>query len=200
MDACVVEAAVGCAASVGWVCVATVGAGVAAAGAQAASSKAAGRRRLNLAKVMGFSLFDFKKEALGCASLLVVLGRHAAGGPVEAGILSPADQLVGLLIPQVQEDALEAGQQGDGLHILEGGVLVMGALQVVVGNARRQVVQVVEADVAREPLQKARQLGSTRRLPGRCSGSPTPRAAASKRLRTGAARRRDTRQSWRRRP
>lgn len=67
-------------------------------------------------------------------------------------------KLPALLIPEAKRQTSQAGSQGNGLDLLEEAVALVTLLQVVVGNARTQVVDMVEADVARKPLQHLRQL------------------------------------------
>ena len=76
----------------------------------------------------------------------------------ELSYVRVADQLPALLVPEVKRQALQAGPQRDGLDLLEQPLALVAVLQVVVGNARAQMVDVVEADTGREPLQHAGQL------------------------------------------
>src|SRR6185503_6080110 len=69
-----------------------------------------------------------------------------------------ADQLALAFVPQPQVHGLEAFPQRQRLDLLEQRVVLVAFLQVVIRDARRQVVDVVEADVAAEPLQDRRQL------------------------------------------
>ena len=68
------------------------------------------------------------------------------------------DQLALLLVPQVQPQRFQAAPKRDRRHILELRVLFHTLLQRIVRDARAQVVDVVEPNVASEPLQHLRQL------------------------------------------
>src|SRR5215207_4704669 len=63
-----------------------------------------------------------------------------------------------LLVPQLQARRAEAVPQRERRDGVEGGVLVVRALKVVVGDARVEVVHVVQPDVAGEELQRLREL------------------------------------------
>ena len=68
-----------------------------------------------------------------------------------------ADHLLAVFIPEAIAERLEASEQRDGFHLLENRNLVVSALQIVVRDARAEVVDVVEANIAGEPLKDARQ-------------------------------------------
>ena len=90
-------------------------------------------------------------------------GHLAAGGSLalfapDLAQVAVADEPAFLLIPQPERERLEAADERDGLHRLKQRLGLVAFLEVVVRNARAQVVDVVEADVAREPLQHLRQL------------------------------------------
>src|SRR5688572_6882835 len=79
-------------------------------------------------------------------------------GPEPAADLTEVQQSLSLLVPDVQGHAFKAMPQRQGigqLQFLDG---LVAAFEIVVWNAWAQVVNVVETDVAREPLQNARQL------------------------------------------
>jgi hypothetical protein len=57
-----------------------------------------------------------------------------------------------LLVPQIIGHRLEAVQNGHSLHFFENGVGAVAALEVIVGNARAEVVDVVKTDIPSEPL------------------------------------------------
>ena len=57
-------------------------------------------------------------------------------------------QLAALFIPEAVGERSQAGEQGDRLHTLEQRIGTVAAFQVVVRNARAQMVNVVEPDVA----------------------------------------------------
>src|ERR1700690_3918868 len=64
-----------------------------------------------------------------------------------------ANQLAPLLVPEPKRERLEAGEESDWLHGLEQRFSPMTLLEVVIGDARAEVMDVMEADIAREPLQ-----------------------------------------------
>ena len=94
-----------------------------------------------------------------------------------------------LLVPELQAHRADALPEGEDRDLVEDLVLVVRALEVVVRDARVQVVDVVQADVPGEELQRLRQL-QVRAAPAarpRCSSSS--RRSPSRRPRTGAGRR-----------
>src|SRR5437867_12681220 len=78
--------------------------------------------------------------------------------PAQLAQAAIAHELAVLLIPEAEGERLEAGEQRDRLDVLEQGIGLVASLQVVVRNPRAEVVNVVESDVAREPLQDPGQL------------------------------------------
>src|SRR5687767_1024804 len=72
--------------------------------------------------------------------------------------MAKANQLSALLVPETKCESLETSEQRDGLYALKKRIGFVAALQIVVGNARTQMVDVVKANVAREPLENFRQL------------------------------------------
>jgi len=69
--------------------------------------------------------------------------------------MAVTDQLLVLFVPQPISGGFETGKQSDGFHLLEQRVGLMAFLQIVIWNARTQMVDVMEPDVAGEPLQDA---------------------------------------------
>ena len=67
--------------------------------------------------------------------------------------LSVADELTAFFVPKPVAERFETGEQRDGFHRLKQWLGVMAFLQVVIGNARAEMVDVMEPDVAGEPLQ-----------------------------------------------
>src|SRR5439155_20302388 len=59
-----------------------------------------------------------------------------------------AYQSVVTFVPQTEGERLQAGEQRDGLRALKQRIRSVALLQVVVGNARTQVMNVMKADVA----------------------------------------------------
>src|SRR5260221_1190784 len=90
--------------------------------------------------------------------LLFVSGRL---GALVSNLPHPpvADQLPALLVPQAELQRFQTGEHRDGFDSLEKRVGLVTLLEIVVGNARAEVMDVVKADVPGEPLQNSRQLG-----------------------------------------
>src|ERR1700690_1984750 len=71
--------------------------------------------------------------------------------------MAVADKFPVLLVPEPVGGGFETGEQRDGFHLLEERVGLMAFLQIVIRNARAQMMDVMETDVAGKPLQDARQ-------------------------------------------
>ena len=78
-----------------------------------------------------------------------------------------ADEAAVLFIPQPEGDGFQAGEQRDGLHLLEERIGLVAFLQVVIGNARTEVMDVMETNVSGKPLQHARKFVERTALQGR---------------------------------
>jgi len=63
-----------------------------------------------------------------------------------------------LLVPESKGQRLEARWQRDGFDSLEVRVCVMAALEMVIRDARTQVMNMMKADIAGKPLQDFREL------------------------------------------
>src|SRR5579864_5350039 len=68
-----------------------------------------------------------------------------------------ADQFTSLFIPETEGQRLETGKQSDRLHTLEQRVRLVAFLQMVIGNPRAQMMDMMESNVAGKPLQHAGQ-------------------------------------------
>src|SRR5688572_16959725 len=68
-----------------------------------------------------------------------------------------ANKSFALLVPKAEGKRLEARNEGQRLDRLKEGMTFVASLEVVVRNARTEVVNMMVADVAREPLEDARQ-------------------------------------------
>src|SRR5882672_7776601 len=68
------------------------------------------------------------------------------------------DQPLLLFIPQAVSEGFEAGEQSDGFDALKERFRFMTFLEVIIGNARTQMMDVMKANIAREPLQHFGQL------------------------------------------
>ena len=120
-------------------------------------------------------------------------GARSARGPrMPSGHLvaafAEAHEALAVLVPQLEPDRPDPVPQRERRHAWKIGVLVVGPLQVVVGDPRAQVVDVVVADVAGEELERPAAASGTsfRAAPRRRSPGSRP---PSRRPRTGAARR-----------
>src|ERR1044072_2491269 len=71
--------------------------------------------------------------------------------------MAEAHELAALFIEQPKTERAQTGQQRDRLYFLEERIGVVTALQIVIWNARAEVVNVVKANVAGEPLQDFRE-------------------------------------------
>src|SRR5688572_6729571 len=72
--------------------------------------------------------------------------------------MSKAHEFLRRLVPESKAQGLQARGQSDGFDVLEYGVCLVTALEVVVRNARAQVMDVMEPYVSGQPLQDPRQL------------------------------------------
>src|ERR1043165_5094981 len=68
-----------------------------------------------------------------------------------------ADELLAAFVPKAKGEGFEAGKEGDGFDGLKERFGAMAFLEVIVRNRRAQVMDVMKADVAGEPLQDFRQ-------------------------------------------
>ena len=59
-------------------------------------------------------------------------------------------------IPKPELEGAQATPEGDGLYTLKQKMRLMTALQIVIGDPRTQMMDVMIADVSREPLEKPR--------------------------------------------
>ena len=62
-----------------------------------------------------------------------------------------------LFVPKTEGERLEAGEERDGFNFLEQRLGFVAAFEVVVRDTRAQMMDVMEADVAGEPLKNFRQ-------------------------------------------
>src|SRR6266850_2815305 len=72
--------------------------------------------------------------------------------------MAEADEFVTLFVPKPEGQRFKTAEEAYRLDLLEEWVRFVASLQVVIGNARAQMVNVVKADVTREPLKNFRQL------------------------------------------
>lgn len=66
------------------------------------------------------------------------------------------DHLMAVFIKEANMDRLQAGFQREGFNIGEDGVAIVAFFELVVRNAGAKVVNMVKADIPREPLQQLR--------------------------------------------
>ena len=96
------------------------------------------------------------------ALAFTLLNRRGAGAePLLAGVaasLRERDETAALFVPQLQANRADALPEGEDRDLVEDLVVVVRALEVVVRDARVQVVDVVQADVPGEELQRLRQV------------------------------------------
>ena len=122
--------------------------------------------------------------------------RLARSRAIAAG-LGERDQTARFLVDQLQADRLDPVPEGEHRDVVEDLVLVVRALQVVVRDARVEVVHVVQADVAGEELQRLRAASDRSCLEGPRRRSSSYPSSPSRRPRTGAGRRRARRRRYR---
>ena len=67
--------------------------------------------------------------------------------------MTVADEFAALFVPQSEGERFEAGDQRDGRHGLKQRLRLVAFLQIVIGNARTEMMNMMEPDVAGEPLQ-----------------------------------------------
>jgi hypothetical protein len=68
--------------------------------------------------------------------------------------LAKPDHPAAIFIPQTEFQGLQTGTQGDRLDLVEDGIFLLAFFEVIVGNPRAEMVQVVESDIPAEPLQQ----------------------------------------------
>ena len=64
-----------------------------------------------------------------------------------------ANQLSSFFVPEPESKRFQTRQEGDRFYSLKDRICLMTLLQVVIGNAGAQVMNVMESDVAGKPLQ-----------------------------------------------
>ena len=96
--------------------------------------------------------------------------------------MTEADQFVALFIPQAELDGFQARKEGDRFDLLKKRIGFVAPLQIVIWNARAQMVDVMEPDIARKPLQNLRQLVKRTALECRCRKTPIVTPAPNKHL------------------
>src|SRR4051812_29397203 len=71
--------------------------------------------------------------------------------------MAVTDQLARRFVPQPEGERLQAADERNRFHALKQRLGLVAPLEVVIGNARAQVMDVMKSDVARKPLQDPRQ-------------------------------------------
>src|ERR1041385_2498616 len=72
---------------------------------------------------------------------------------VECAEVAVTDELAPSFIPETEGERFEAREKLHWFHCLKQRIRVMAFLQVVIGNPRTEMMDVMKADVAGEPLQ-----------------------------------------------
>ncbi len=81
--------------------------------------------------------------------------------------MSVTDQFLSLFVPQPIRKGLQARHHGDRFNLLEERIGAVAFFQVVIGDTRAQMVNMMKTDVARKPLQYAGQFIKRAALQGR---------------------------------
>ncbi len=71
--------------------------------------------------------------------------------------MAEPNQLTPVFIPEAKSEQFQAGQYSNWLHFLESGILFVAPFEVIIGNTGGQVMNMMESDVTRDPLQNLRQ-------------------------------------------
>jgi hypothetical protein len=85
-------------------------------------------------------------------------GKGFSGAAISPWRRRIAHQLSPALVPEAEAETLDAGEQSDRLDGLKERFGTMAFLGMIIGDARAYVVEVVETNVARKPLEKPGQL------------------------------------------
>jgi hypothetical protein len=72
--------------------------------------------------------------------------------------MAVAHQFPSLFIPEPVRERFQTGEQGDGFDLTKHLVSLVASFQMIIGDARTQVMNVVITDVTREPLENLWQL------------------------------------------
>ena len=101
---------------------------------------------------------------LGCWGLVFLRGFRRLRGMGALVSVSPQVpemtkpyQFPALFIPESKRQRFETTEERDRLHLLKERVGFVASLQIIIGYARTQMMNVMESDVAREPLKNFRQ-------------------------------------------
>lgn len=73
--------------------------------------------------------------------------------PLHLPQMTKAYQPFVLLIPESEGDRLQAGEQGQRFHVPEHGIGMVAPFQVIIGDPGAEMVNMMESDIAREPLE-----------------------------------------------
>src|SRR2546423_606046 len=90
--------------------------------------------------------------------------------------MAVADELALLLVEKPEGERSQAREQRQRFHLLKERFRLVALLQVVIGNARAQMVNVMKANVAREPLEHFRQFVERAAMQRRGRIVPVPAA------------------------
>src|SRR6187401_312977 len=75
----------------------------------------------------------------------------------EVAEVGEADQFAFAFVPEAEGEGFEAPEEGHRFHGLKNGVSFVAFLQVIIRNARAEVMEMVIADVSGEPLEHSGQ-------------------------------------------
>ena len=73
--------------------------------------------------------------------------------PAKSSEVTEAYQSLALFIPETEAECFEAGEQREGRHFLKQRLRFVAPLQIVIGDPGAQMMNMMKADAAREPLQ-----------------------------------------------
>src|SRR2546429_745533 len=107
------------------------------------------------------SLFRYRKEI---DELLVMLPMFPQ--------MAEANEFFALLVPEPEAERFEAAEKGERFYLLKHQMRFVASLEIVIRNSRAQMMDVVVADVAGEPLQHLRQFVEGAAFQGRRSVIP----------------------------
>ena len=103
--------------------------------------------------------------------------------------LTPGQQAAASAVDHLEANRPQAVDNAEHRNVMEDRALVVGALEVVVGDLGAEMVDVMKADVAGEELEELRKLQVGASLQGGVGVAPLDPSSPSRRPRTDAGRR-----------
>jgi hypothetical protein len=88
---------------------------------------------------------------LATSSSGIYSGKLTPQGP-SSGLDLKAHEYFALLVPEAKGEKSKARQQGDGLDRIEERICLMTLLEMVIGNAGTQMMNMMKANIAGKPL------------------------------------------------